>query len=91
MSNDGGEVIQGDSQEVVTLIISRYRRVTREREKNRAHIMASPHTAGLLAYLLSIYPSEHFDPSFDSAENLVSIHPEHILRDHFLYLYWRPC
>lgn len=25
--------------------------------------MASPHTAGLLAYLLSIYPSEAFDPS----------------------------
>jgi cerevisin len=24
--------------------------------------MASPHTAGLLAYLLSIYPSEQFDP-----------------------------
>jgi cerevisin len=24
--------------------------------------MASPHTAGLLAYLLSIYPSKSFDP-----------------------------
>lgn len=24
--------------------------------------MASPHTAGLLAYLLSIYPSKEFDP-----------------------------
>jgi cerevisin len=27
--------------------------------------MASPHTAGLLAYLLSLYPSEKFDPSTD--------------------------
>lgn len=26
--------------------------------------MASPHTAGLLAYLLSIYPSSTFDPAF---------------------------
>ena len=28
--------------------------------------MASPHTAGLLAYLLSIYPSEQFDPPLSS-------------------------
>lgn len=28
--------------------------------------MASPHVAGLLAYLLSIYPSETFAPSIDS-------------------------
>lgn len=28
--------------------------------------MASPHTAGLLAYLLSIYPSATFDPSLSS-------------------------
>jgi cerevisin len=28
--------------------------------------MASPHTAGLLAYLLSIYPSESFDPETNS-------------------------
>ena len=28
--------------------------------------MASPHTAGLLAYLLSIYPSATFDPSIDA-------------------------
>jgi cerevisin len=28
--------------------------------------MASPHTAGLLAYLLSIYPSTTFDPSIRS-------------------------
>ena len=41
--------------------------------------MASPHTAGLLAYLLSIYPSKDFNPTFDSAENLVSLHSEHIL------------
>jgi cerevisin len=41
--------------------------------------MASPHTAGLLAYLLSIYPSDHFNPTFDSAENLVSLHSQPIL------------
>jgi cerevisin len=35
--------------------------------------MASPHTAGLLAYLLSIYPSPSFEPSFDSEDNLVSL------------------
>ncbi|KAJ7647827.1 peptidase S8/S53 domain-containing protein [Roridomyces roridus] len=28
--------------------------------------MASPHTAGLLAYLLSIYPSKSFDPALNS-------------------------
>jgi len=27
--------------------------------------MASPHTAGLLAYLLSLYPSKDFDPFLD--------------------------
>ena len=41
--------------------------------------MASPHTAGLLAYLLSIYPSERFDPQFDAAENLVSLHSQRII------------
>lgn len=35
--------------------------------------MASPHTAGLLAYLLSIYPSENFDPTFDDDLNLLSL------------------
>ncbi|GLB37826.1 putative peptidase S8 family protein [Lyophyllum shimeji] len=35
--------------------------------------MASPHTAGLLAYLLSIYPSEQFDPVFDKEDNLLSL------------------
>lgn len=29
--------------------------------------MASPHTAGLLAYLLSLYPSKEFDPVLDSS------------------------
>lgn len=29
--------------------------------------MASPHTAGLLAYLLSIYPSATFNPSMESS------------------------
>ncbi|RDB25302.1 Subtilisin-like serine protease pepC [Hypsizygus marmoreus] len=35
--------------------------------------MASPHTAGLLAYLLSIYPSSQFDPTFDEDFNLLSL------------------
>jgi len=35
--------------------------------------MASPHTAGLLAYLLSIYPSAEFDPQFDKYDELVSL------------------
>jgi cerevisin len=38
--------------------------------------MASPHTAGLLAYLLSIYPSPQFDPSFDAEDNLISLTSE---------------
>ncbi|TFK45033.1 peptidase S8/S53 domain-containing protein [Crucibulum laeve] len=36
--------------------------------------MASPHTAGLLAYLLSLYPSEKFDPTFDDEFNPISFH-----------------
>jgi cerevisin len=35
--------------------------------------MASPHVAGLAAYLLSIYPSPSFDPIFDKEENLISL------------------
>lgn len=35
--------------------------------------MASPHTAGLLAYLLSIYPSPQFNPKFDEESNLISL------------------
>lgn len=35
--------------------------------------MASPHTAGLMAYLLSIYPSPAFSPSFDEDSNLISL------------------
>lgn len=33
--------------------------------------MASPHTAGMLAYLLSLYPSEKFDPSVSDDEDLI--------------------
>ena len=40
--------------------------------------MASPHTAGVLAYLLSIYPSPEFNPTFDSAEDLISLHSQRI-------------
>ncbi|PFH50460.1 hypothetical protein AMATHDRAFT_85772 [Amanita thiersii Skay4041] len=35
--------------------------------------MASPHTAGLLAYLLSVYPSPEFNPTFDEEDNVLSI------------------
>jgi cerevisin len=35
--------------------------------------MASPHVAGLLAYLLSIYPSPSFNPVFDKEGNLISL------------------
>ncbi|KAF9479087.1 hypothetical protein BDN70DRAFT_932847 [Pholiota conissans] len=45
--------------------------------------MASPHTAGLLAYLLSIYPSKDFDPSFDADDNLVSLQSTRILSSPF--------
>lgn len=41
--------------------------------------MASPHTAGLLAYLLSIFPSEEFSPVFDSADELVSLQSQRVL------------
>lgn len=41
--------------------------------------MASPHTAGLLAYLLSIYPSKNFNPTFTDAGELLSIAPQYIL------------
>jgi cerevisin len=40
--------------------------------------MASPHTAGVLAYLLSIYPSEEFNPLFNSAEDLVSLRSQNM-------------
>ena len=45
--------------------------------------MASPHTAGLLAYYLSIYPSAEFDPTFDAADNLISIQSTRILSSPF--------
>ncbi|KAF9448260.1 hypothetical protein P691DRAFT_775538 [Macrolepiota fuliginosa MF-IS2] len=35
--------------------------------------MASPHTAGLLAYFLSIYPSPDFNPQFDKDDQLLSL------------------
>lgn len=35
--------------------------------------MASPHVAGLLAYLLSVYPSRTFDPVFDKDNSIVSL------------------
>ncbi|KAH9485672.1 Subtilisin-like serine protease [Psilocybe cubensis] len=45
--------------------------------------MASPHTAGLLAYLLSIYPSKEFDPSFNSADELLSLQSQRVLSSPF--------
>ena len=41
--------------------------------------MASPHVAGLLAYLLSIYPSEHFNPIFDEYDRLLSLGTQRVL------------
>lgn len=41
--------------------------------------MASPHVAGLLAYLLSIYPSEQFDPVFDESNRLLSVESQRVL------------
>ena len=38
--------------------------------------MASPHTAGLLAYFLSIYPSATFNPTFDKSGELISLTSE---------------
>ena len=38
--------------------------------------MASPHTAGLLAYFLSIYPSATFNPIFDKSDDLISLTSE---------------
>jgi cerevisin len=45
--------------------------------------MASPHTAGLLAYLLSIFPSEEFNPVFNSADELVSLQSQRVLSSPF--------
>ncbi|RXW25649.1 hypothetical protein EST38_g223 [Candolleomyces aberdarensis] len=47
--------------------------------------MASPHVAGLLAYLLSIYPSPSFDPIFDKEENLISIESQRLSKSFTLY------
>ncbi|RXW22639.1 hypothetical protein EST38_g3204 [Candolleomyces aberdarensis] len=41
--------------------------------------MASSHVAGLLAYLLSIYPSPSFDPTFDKEGNLKKVESQCIL------------
>ena len=38
--------------------------------------MATPHTVGLLAYLLSIYPSANFNPTFDKSDELISLASE---------------
>jgi len=45
--------------------------------------MASPHIAGLLAYLLSIYPSKTFDPIFDTSSRLVAIESQRVLSTPF--------
>jgi cerevisin len=41
--------------------------------------MASPHVAGLLAYLLSLYPSKQFDPVFDESNRLLSLESQRVL------------
>jgi len=60
-------------------ILSTYKGSTTATSTLSGTSMASPHTAGLLAYLLSIYPSAEFDPTFNSAEDLVSLHSQSIL------------
>jgi len=60
-------------------ILSTYKGSTTATSTLSGTSMASPHTAGLLAYLLSIYPSPSFDPSFDSEDNLVSLTSEKLL------------
>ena len=45
--------------------------------------MASPHVAGLLAYLLSIYPSPQFDPVFDEDDRLLSIQSQRVFSSQF--------
>jgi cerevisin len=49
--------------------------------------MASPHTAGLLAYLLSIYPSATFDPSFSSPVPLLELNTQRPFTGSFTRLY----
>lgn len=57
-------------------ILSTYKGSTKATATLSGTSMASPHTAGLLAYLLSIYPSAEFDPVFDKEDTLLSLTPE---------------
>lgn len=45
--------------------------------------MAAPHVSGLLAYLLSIYPCEQFDPVFDESDRLISLVSQRVLKSSF--------
>ena len=45
--------------------------------------MASPHTAGLMAYLLSLYPSPQFNPKFDEESNIISLQDQHSFDAYF--------
>jgi len=56
-------------------IVSTYRGGSRATATLSGTSMASPHTAGLMAYLLSIYPSPSFNPEFDDESNLISLRP----------------
>jgi cerevisin len=47
--------------------------------------MASPHTAGLLAYLLGIYPSEHFNPIISEMNILSTLPIQQPLSSSFAY------
>jgi cerevisin len=49
--------------------------------------MASPHTAGLLAYLLSIYPSATFDPSIPSLVSPLELNTQRPFTGSFTRLY----
>jgi len=49
--------------------------------------MASPHTAGMLAYLLSIYPSKSFDPKIQSELPTLLQRPFAVAMSSTLYVY----
>lgn len=60
-------------------ILSTYKGSNRATATLSGTSMASPHTAGLLAYLLSIYPSAQFDPTFNEADDLISLQSQQYL------------
>ncbi|KAJ3576498.1 hypothetical protein NP233_g389 [Leucocoprinus birnbaumii] len=68
-------------------ILSTYKGSPRATATLSGTSMASPHTAGLLAYFLSIYPSPEFDPIFDKDDKLVSLTSEATIQTHVSGIY----